>query len=145
MKKANIRPAASEDYDQLMQLYNAFVSNDTFSDHHHDSFKHVLDSDSSYIYVAEAESRLVGFVTFSVRHLIQYPKPVVEIDGLFVGISFRKHGLGHDLYNQVEKIAKEKGCEYIFAKPPLEHEPAQQFYARKGFKKVGYHMQFSLS
>lgn len=88
-----VRLVTKADYKELMNLYNLFVGSDRYSKHDNDSFDKVLDNPSNYVYVAEDNNKLVGFVSFSIRDVIRYPKPIAELDELFVSTDYRKEGL----------------------------------------------------
>ncbi|HVZ11709.1 MAG TPA: GNAT family N-acetyltransferase [Patescibacteria group bacterium] len=139
-----IRLAEEKDYEEIMNLYNNFVGEDRYSKRDNDSFKIVLKSPTNFIFVAEDEGRLVGFSTFSVRNVVRYPKPIAELDELFVGIAFRKHGVGKQLMEAVESKAKELGCYRLYIESAYKHEPAHKFYEDLGYEKYGYHFYKTL-
>src|SRR5260221_13503529 len=105
-----IRLVSESDYIPLMKLYNGFVGSDRYSRHGNDSFKAVLKSPYSFIYIAEENNELVGFVSFSVRDVVRYPKPIAELDELFVEPAYRKKGIGKILMQTIEGKAKELNC-----------------------------------
>ena len=134
-----IRLARESDYTELMTLYDAFVGSDRYSGHGGDSFQRVLHSKDNFIYVAEDEGMLVGFATFSVRVVIRYPKPIAELDELFVEEKYRRQKLGQTLLNTVLKKAKELGCHRLFIESHYDHKAAHTFYESTGFTNYGYH------
>lgn len=134
-----IRPATADDYSQLMDLYNGFVNEDRYSGHDNDSFKQVLESKTGYIFVAEVNSKLHGFITYSIRHVVRYPKPIAEIDELFVSITARGKGLGSQLIKKVELDAKERDCYRIYVESHYDHTKAHKLYEKLAFANYGYH------
>jgi len=134
-----IRPAEQKDYEELMVLYNSFVVGDRYSNHNADSFKNVLESPSNFIFVAEEDGKLIGFATFSVRNVIRYPKPIAELDELFVMENFRKHGIGKQLMERVEEEAGNQNCYRLYIESAYQHEAAHKFYEGIGYKNYGYH------
>ena len=110
----NIRPAVTDDYGKVMEMYNDFIGEDRYSRHDGDSFAKVVASPSNYIYVVEIEGELVGFASMSVRNVVRYPKPIAELDELYVAPSHRKHGVGKELMLKIETTAKEQGCYRVF-------------------------------
>ena len=139
-----IRKAKESDYEELMKLYNIFVGEDRYSRHDNDSFKKVLDLRDSYILVAEQEGEAIGFVTFSVRTVVRYPKPIAELDELFVVEEFRKHGVGGMLIEEVENAAKERQCYRVYIGSADRFETAHTFYVGQGYTKYGYHFYKNL-
>lgn len=135
----NVRIAKLSDYEELMTLYNLFVGDDRYSKHDNDSFKKVLENHRCFIFVAEDERKLAGFVSFSVRDVIRYPKPIAELDELFIKEENRKHGLGKMLMEIVERKAKELNCYRMFIESSFKHEAAHKFYESLGYTNYGYH------
>lgn len=134
-----IRKASAFDYDSLMKLYNSFVGSDRYSNHDNDSFQRVLDNSRNFVFVAEEDDTLIGFVTFSVRDVIRYPKPIAELDELYVDPQHRKKGLGKELMKHVEEKAKELQCYRIFIESHYDHKAAHAFYESLGYTNYGYH------
>lgn len=134
-----IREAKKSDYKDLMGLYNGFVDSDRYSKHDNDSFDRVRKSDNNFIYVAEDNGKLVGFVSFSVRLVIRYPKPIAELDELYVVPAFRRKSVGKILMYKVLSKAKELNCHRLFIESHYKHEAAHKFYENLGFTNYGYH------
>ena len=134
-----IRLATESDYLQLMLLYNGLVGSDRYSGHDNDSFKRVLDNPRNFVYVADDENRLVGFASFSVRDVIRYPKPISELDELFIDPWQRKKGIGRQLMQVVEEKAKELNCYRVFIESQYQHKDGHAFYEALGYTNYGYH------
>ena len=140
-----IRSAKDSDYEELMGLYNLFVESDRYSEHDSDSFHKVLNNPNNFIFIAEDEGAIIGFLTFSVRDVIRYPKQITEVDELFVLEEYRKHGVGKKLMEHMEDKAKELNCHKIFIESSSEREGAHKFYESIGFINNGYHFIKNLS
>ncbi len=134
-----IREAREADYNELLNLYNTFVGNDRYSKHDNDSFKIVLKDPNNYIFVEEENGKLIGFVTFSIRNVVRYPRPIAELDELFVAQEYRKHGIGKKFMQRVEEVAKERNCYRMFIESHYDHKTAHKFYEGLGYKNYGYH------
>lgn len=134
-----IRRAKESDYKVLMELYNDFVGKDRYSKHNNDSFNKVIKSKNNFIYVAEDKNKVIGFVTFSVRLVIRYPKPIAELDELFILPEYRRKGVGNMLMCKVLSKAKELNCHRLFIETHYKHEAAHKFYESLGFTNYGYH------
>ena len=134
-----IRRAKKEDYVQLMSLYNGFVGEERYSNYNHDSFNQVLDSPSSVILVAEEQQTLVGFITFSFRRVVRYPKPIVEIDELYVSPKYRRKRVGRKLLEKSLEDSKKAGCYRMFIETHHKLKEAHRFYESMGFTNYGYH------
>jgi GNAT superfamily N-acetyltransferase len=134
-----IRRAKKTDYDQLMNLYNGFVGEDRYSKYIGDSFYKVLQEQNSYIYVACENGKLIGFTTFSVRTVVRYPKPIAELDELYVNPDFRGKGLGVKLLQTFIEKAKELNCYRLYIESHYDHKPAHGLYSKMGFTNYGFH------
>ena len=139
-----IRRAKESDYNQLMVLYNDFVGEDRYSKHDGDSFKVVLKSPDNYVFVAEENGKIIGFATVSVRTLVRYPKPIAELDELFVAEEFRKHGVGKKFMSKVEEIAKKRNCYRLYIASANRFKIAHKFYEVLGYTKYGFHFYKNL-
>ncbi len=136
----NIRPAAKDDYERLMEMYNDFVGEDRYSRHDNDSFQQVIASPSNYFYVAEDVSgELVGFASMSVRNVVRYPVPIAELDELYVAPEQRQHGVGKELMLKVEETAKEQNCYRVYIGSNYRFPAAHKFYEGVGYTNYGYH------
>lgn len=136
-----IRPAELDDYEKVIPLLNGFVGEDRYSKHDNDSFEMIIESNSNFMYVAVDGEKIIGFITFSVRNVVRYPKPILEVDELFVAITYQKHGVGGRLMQQMEEDAKSLGCHAIFIESGYDHKPAHKFYEKLQYKNYGYHFK----
>jgi len=139
-----IRKATKEDYASLMVLYNLFVGQDRYSKHTGDSFNSVLTNSSNRIFVAEDNSTLIGFITVSFRRVIRYPKPIAELDELFVKEEFRKKGIGKLLLDSVFKESKKRDCYRLYIESTYTHTTTHLFYKNNGFTEYGLHFYKNL-
>lgn len=140
-----IRGARESDYVELMVLYNDFVGEDRYSKYDNDSFKEVLKSPANYILVVEEDGKLIGFATLSVRRLVRYPRPIAELDELYVVETFRGKGIGKQLIAKIEEIAKEKNCYRVYIGSANRFETAHKFYQTLGYEKYGHHFYKNLN
>lgn len=134
-----IREAKKSDYKELMTLYNGFVDSDRYSKHDNDNFEKVRKNGNNFIYIAEDGDKLVGFASFSIRLVVRYPKPIAELDELYVVPAFRRKGVAKILMHKVLSKAKELNCYRLFIESNYKHEAAHKFYENIGFTNYGYH------
>lgn len=134
-----IREAKESDYKELMKLYDEFVEEDRYSGGKEDSFQEVLASTENFISVAEDRGKLVGFVTFSMRWVVRYPRPIAEMDELYVNPEYRRQGLGSKLVETILEKAAELGCSRMFIDTHFQHEAAQKLSEKMGFTHYGHH------
>lgn len=136
-----IRLAKRADYEKLMKLYNLFIKTDKYTKHNNDSFEKVLKDSNSFIYVAEEKSKLVGFATFSIRNIIRNPKPIAQLEELFVVEHYRKMGIGKKFIELLERKSKELSCNAIYIESRSDLEIAHKFYENLGYKKSGFYFK----
>lgn len=134
-----IRKAVKTDYETLMSLYNQFVGEDRYSKHTGDSFNTVLTNSSSRIYVAEKNGILIGFATVSFRRVVRYPKPIAELEEIFVHEEYRKTGIGKLLLNTIIIESQKKGCYRLYIESAHSHKVAHLFYKNNNFTEYGLH------
>ena len=134
-----IRKVIKEDYQPLMELYNLFVGDGRYSKHTSDSFNSVLTNSSNRIFVAEREKVVIGFAAVSFRRVVRYPKPIAELDELFVKKEQRKMGVGKLLLNVVINEAKKRDCYRVYIESAYTHKEAHMLYEKNGFTNYGYH------
>jgi (aminoalkyl)phosphonate N-acetyltransferase len=134
-----IRQATESDYSQVMRLYNGLVGNDRYSRQDNDSFGQVIKNPRNFIYVAEENDTLIGFASFSIRDVIRYPKPIAELDELFIDPTERKKGIGKKLMQAIEEKAKELNCYRVFIESQYQHKDGHAFYEALGYTNYGYH------
>lgn len=132
-----IRLAQLSDYEELMDLYNLFVEEDRFSNHDNDSFKKILKSPDYFIHVAENDNKIIGLMTFSIRSVVRYPRPIAQLEELFVHEEFRKMGIGKKFIETMEKKIKELNCYSIYIESRNDKKKAHEFYQRLGYKNAG--------
>lgn len=139
MEVVRIREVEKKDYQKLMKLYNAFVGDERYSLKGSDSFEEVMASENNYVYVAEDKGNLVGFVSFSVRTVIRYPKPIAEMDELYVTPTYRQKKLETRLIETILKKAGDLGCHRMFIETHYKHDLAHKLYEKLEFTNYGYH------
>lgn len=139
MSDITIREAREADYKELMKLYDEFVEEERYSQGREDSFQEVLASTENFVYVAEDDGKLVGFVTFSMRWVVRYPTPIAEMDELYVKPDYRRKGLGTQLVDTIMKKAGELGCSRMFLRTHFKQEAAEELSKKMGFTHTGHH------
>lgn len=122
----------------MMALYTDFLER-SYSKPGNDSFQKVLDSKTNYVLVAEDGSRLAGFITASIRSIVRYAQPIMQVDELYVDPDFREHGLGRKLIQEIENLGAENNCLGIYIESAYKHAGGHKFYQKNGYEKRGYY------
>jgi ribosomal protein S18 acetylase RimI-like enzyme len=135
-----IRLATSKDYQPLLRLYASFVRQPTrYQKLDNDSFHNVLENPNSFIYLATSHQRIVGFIAFSTRTVVRYPKPIVEIEEFYVVPELRRKGIGKQLMQPALDYSGHHGCQYIFLASSKDRLPAHKFYKSFKFDEYAFH------
>lgn len=140
MNDIAIRPAESADqsvvYELICDLENTKLD--------FESFKFTYNSNircKEVIYlVAEYNKAVVGFLSIHVQRILHHTKPTCELHELNVFNEYRSLGIGTQLMQEAERIAKELGLEEIELTTKVFRKRAQEFYARLGY--VNTHLKF---
>lgn len=144
-----IKPATKNNYAKVMLLYNQFIGEITgefkrFNDKNEDSFNKILEDPDAFIDLAYIDDETVGFVAYSMRNLIRYPKSIVEIEELFVQENYRKKGIGKKLVNHVISFAKKRKCQQVMLGSGLKLKGGHEFYKKLDFEDYEYRFRFKL-
>lgn len=90
------------------------------------------------IFLAETEhGRLTGLQTLeqwaatinSMRHVAQI--------GTFIAKDYRRHHLGHQLFQATKAFAQSQNYKKLLAQVRASNTPAQAFYRKQGFQPIG--------
>lgn len=86
---------------------------------------------------------LVAMAGWSLRcHL--FSGPVLYVENLAVLPAWRAHGLGRRLMEQLEQLARERGCQKITLDAYASNQAARAFYERIGYDPSGIHFVLDL-
>jgi len=137
-----IRLATIKDKAAIVRLYNLFVqgANHYKTDKDH-NLATVLAEPNSHILVAEVDDKLVGFIAFSTRFVIRYPKPILQVEELFVIQEYRRQGIAAQFLEEVETFAKKHSVQAIYIESRLDLLSAHKFYEACDYKKDGYYFK----
>ena len=95
----------------------------------------VIKHDDHRLIVAEKDKDLVGYIHM-VSSLRVGSDPFVEIAALSVHDAHRKIGIGKALISESQKMAEEKGVEYVRIRSNIIRQDAHKFFEQRGFKNL---------
>ena len=140
--KVKVRKADAKDYDRVIKLYADLVNQPgRFQKRGNDSYLKALGLDNFYSFVAEKDNRIVGFITFSKRTVVRYPKPIIEVEELYVVPDLRRQGIGRMMVQKAFDEAKKQGYQYVFLASSKERVPAQKFSRALEFDEYAFHFR----
>ncbi len=88
------------------------------------------------LYLAERDGQALGFITLRLLPQICDPVPYAEVWELYIDAPYRRQGLGQQLIDYVEAIARQAGAEQLVLVTNLKNTNAQHFYQAIGFEQV---------
>lgn len=140
MSEITIRPAEKEDYETVLVLFGKFINKEgEYLNKDEDSFHKVLEDPNSYLDLATVDNQIVGFITYSVRNVIRYPKPVCEVEEFFVLDEHRRLKIGTKLMEHVIKFTEDNNCRILYLASDKKRTDAHKFYKSMDFEEYGYH------
>ena len=108
----------------------------------------VINSADGDIYVAEAEGRIIGFIHVKMDKTPPYPSVTphkyARIVDFFVGVKYRKKGIGSSLLDDVKQWARARTLEYIELMVLENNAVGKSFYKREYFTTVSHTMRLDI-
>lgn len=91
------------------------------------------------------QDKVIGIAFFKERIIPdggkQVPKKTLFVDTMAVLEGYRGKGVGHALFDELKKIAKEKGCAGIELQVNARNENAMKMYQGYGFTEKSINME----
>jgi GNAT superfamily N-acetyltransferase len=109
-------------------------------------FRYIQQNGHYHVLGAFYNGELVGSVMgIECMDLVGQCKPFMVVENVIVSDQVRRQGIGQKLMLQIERIARDLGCEYMILVSGDQRKEAHNFYEKLGFKdeKVqGYRKHF---
>ena len=154
-----IRKASIDDYEDLCIIYEEL--DEYHRDNHPELFvkpdgpsrakeylTEIIEDDSKTIFVAESESKVLGFAECYILKSSSFPvikkREWVQLDNIAVKRGYQNHHIGSLLLNKVFEWTKSKEINRIELKVYAFNSNAASFYASKGFKDLNKTMYLNL-
>jgi GNAT superfamily N-acetyltransferase len=98
----------------------------------------VANSGYSFLFVATAGERTVGFISGELRQGSPtfLPKTWASVDDVFVEPEYRNRGMGRALLQSVQSWAHERGADGISLQVAAANSRGRKFYEDLGFRDV---------
>lgn len=88
--------------------------------------------------LAKKDKDVIGLISLSIKLDIQNQGKVGQIEELIVDESNRGNGVGKKLIEEIDRIAKKKGCLELDLSSNKKRKKAHKFYRKLGFKDTAY-------
>lgn len=82
--------------------------------------------------------KLLAISGYWIAHKL-YCGKYLEADNVVVDENARSLGIGQQLQQELERIARENQCNVMMLDAYLENTAGHRFYERAGYEKKGYH------
>jgi ribosomal protein S18 acetylase RimI-like enzyme len=144
-----IRPGRREDASEAARLWMQSAQEHTAHDRVYETspdaektmrrfLADVANSGYSFLFVAVAGDRTVGFISGELRQGSPtfLPKTWASVDDVFVEPGYRNRGIGHALLQSVEKWAKARDADGISLQVAAANTRGRKFYEDLGFREI---------
>ena len=103
------------------------------------TIEQISEAMTPYCLIVKDGKKMIGYLMAEIRNdneFCIFPDGIsyIEVNDLYVVKKYRSHGIGKELLNQCEKIARKNGIEYIFLlSATKDSENIRKFYTKNGF------------
>src|SRR3989344_4884125 len=140
MQNVVIRSAKKQDYKEVINLFGKFVEDENrYKKKNSESFHKFIKTKNCFADLAIIDGKIVGFVTYSIRTVVRYPTPILEVEEFFVLEKYRRLKIGKQLMEKAISAAKKNRCYGIFLGSSKDRKPSHNFYKHTGFNEYGFH------
>ena len=108
-----------------------------------DVFEKIIENET--FYVAEEKSVVVGVLEITFRHVespSQVTRDVVFIDSMAIDEKYRGMGIGHQMFDFLKELKKEKSLDGIELQVNARNYAAYEMYKKYGFTEKSINMEF---
>lgn len=136
----SIRPATLADLNAVYRLICDLEGKALNLSFFTENYKlHLEDCTIRYI-VACKGRKVIGFLSMHIQRILHHDRPTCELQELNILPEYRSLGIGAELMNYAESLAKEMGVEEIELTTRNYRIRAQEFYKRLGYEQT--HLKF---
>jgi ribosomal protein S18 acetylase RimI-like enzyme len=148
-----VRKATLKDIDAIIPMWHRLMSMpehikgfmqvaDDGAVHYKATLEKWMEKEGYFVYVAEEDGCLLGYMAgwlVTQSPVFKY-REKIYINDLWVELIGRRRGVGKQLMDMAEKLAKEKNIEFIDLSVAYANENSLEFYKANGFKPAYYRM-----
>lgn len=133
-----IRKIELKDFTYVISLIKNELGYDGISSEIYDRIMKIYENENYAIFVAEQDSRVIGFVGLMRGLAFEMSGEYIRIIALAVKREYQNHGIGTRLAEKAEDYAYEIGASSLVISSGLKRADAHIFYSRIGYGKKGY-------
>lgn len=144
-----IRQAGIDDLAAIFHLGEEVFTSQSFSNLYRtwDEYEVVgmFTSEPEYLYVAEWDDRVIGFVIGSIIKKSRSAWMYGHLIWMAVHPDFAGSGIGSRLFDTFRQSMEEAGVRMLLVDTQADNEPAVRFFTRKGFVNPTDHVYMTLN
>lgn len=130
-----IRPALVADIPRLVEIEKACFDTDRLSRR---NFRYMLTKGHAATLVAEAEGRIVAYVMV----LFHRGTSLARLYSIAVTQAARQTGVGRQLVNAAEEVARAHDCIYMRLEVRADNIPSLRLFERLGYQQFGRYLNY---
>lgn len=133
-----IRKIQEVDLHDLRELYIELCDEDRSIESIQRAYKNIENNEAYYLLGAEIDGKIVGTVMGIVCFdLAGEDKNFMTLENVVVSPEYRGRGACKRLFQEIEKIAREKNCDYIYFVSGKQRTVAHEAYRLLGYTEEG--------
>ena len=130
-----IRKIKEADLEGLQKVYLELCEDESNLEQMKEKFRAIDGNEDYYLLWAEVEGKIVGTVMGIVCHdLVGNFKAFMTVENVVVMENYRGRGICKALFQELERIAIERECTYIYLVSGETRKVAHQMYHKLGFR-----------
>ena len=135
----DIRPIVESDLPELALLQKELIDEEGNIEKMLELLPTIQKDGNYYLLCARKEGHLIGSLVGIVCHdLFGKCIPFMVVENVIVAQEMRRQGIGTKLMEEIEIIARDRGCRYIMLVSAKERIKAMDFYHHLGYNSVHY-------
>ncbi len=84
----------------------------------------------------EEDGLVVGFVWVVFREVGGYDVTIAEINDIAVSVSHRRQGIGTEILEHIEALARERAADLLRSDTGIENVASDRLHTKAGFKPI---------
>ncbi len=101
-------------------------------------FHRLLENPDAKVILAETDSQIIGLIDLTFRETLFYRGQVMIIEDLIIDKNYRRRGIGTQLVQLAEEIARQRDCHSIELNSDLYRKETHRFWEALGYERKAY-------
>jgi N-acetylglutamate synthase-like GNAT family acetyltransferase len=100
---------------------------DTFVLNYQDSIKKAIASESNFIWIAELNGQMIGFMSYTARLVLRLGSRIATMEELFILKPHRRNGIAFALFNESTKMLRNIGIKNLEVVSSMAHSGQREW------------------